>query len=98
MLPWKANAVFLSADFDFDGDVDEDDLATWQAAYGVSAGGDADFNGVTDGADFLLWQNQFTGPGPLGANSAAVPEPNTLVLMLVTSAATLGMRFYWFAP
>ncbi len=97
VLPWKSNAIFLSADFDFDGDVDDDDLATWQAAYGTSAGGDADFNGVTDGADFMLWQSQYTGPGPLGANSAAVPEPASLVLVLATSAAIVAWQRYWSA-
>lgn len=98
VLPWKSNATFLSADFDFDGDVDEVDLATWQAAYGASAGGDADFNGITDGTDFLLWQQQYTGPGALGASPATVPEPTTLVLMLLASTAVVGRRHYWSAP
>ena len=99
VLPWKANAEFLSADFDFDGDVDSDDLARWQAAYGNSAGGDADFNGVTDGADFLLLQNQLTGPGSLSASSAAVPEPATVVLTLLAIAAlTVCLHRYWSAP
>ena len=71
----------MSADFDFDGDVDHDDLATWEAAYGQTAGGDADFNGVTNGDDFLLMQRQFTGANPLAAASAAVPEPSALSLL-----------------
>lgn len=84
VLPWKSGASFLGADFDFDGDVDADDLATWEAAYGQSPAGDADLSGTTDGLDFLLLQRQYTGSSPVTA-AAAVPEP--AVLSLVVAAA-----------
>jgi hypothetical protein len=69
--------TFSPADFDEDGFVDADDLATWIAAYGSTQAGDANGDNVTDGADFLLWQQQFTGSAP---PISAVPEPATLAL------------------
>lgn len=72
-----------SADFDGDGDVDGNDLATWQTAYGVSAAGDATGDGESNGADFLAWQRQFTVGAELMAASVAVPEPGCVSLMAV---------------
>ena len=67
---------FSPADFDEDGFVDADDLATWAAAYGSTNAGDANDDNVTDGADFLVWQRQFTG----SAAASAIPEPATALL------------------
>ena len=70
--------VYAAADFDTDGDVDADDLATLEAWYGPYTNGDADGDGDTDGADVLIWQQQYTGTiTPL---VATVPEPTTLCL------------------
>jgi hypothetical protein len=81
--------VVTSADFDVDSDVDAADLAMWQAAYGVNNDGDADFDGDTDGRDFLIWQRQFSGAGLI--NAVAVPEPTSLV-MLMMACACFGSR------
>ncbi|WP_428307883.1 PEP-CTERM sorting domain-containing protein [Lacipirellula sp.] len=78
-------ATFSPADFDHDGFVDADDLATWKTAYGSTAAGDANNDNVTDGADFLIWQRQFTGSTP---PVASVPEPATLSIGL---AAAVGL-------
>ena len=66
------DVVTFSADFDFDGDVDHDDLTNpalgWQARYGNDL----------DGLNFLQWQQQFdSGATPLGPLSTNVPEPST---------------------
>ena len=71
---WRIVPEPSSPDFDGDGDVDGDDFLTWQASFGIDAGGDADADGDTDGDDFLIWQSEF-GPGSSSA-SAAVPEPH----------------------
>lgn len=71
------------ADYDIDGDVDADDLATWQAAYGLTSAGDTNGDGDTDGSDFLLLQRDFDGAAPLAAQVNAVPEPSTAGLTLV---------------
>jgi hypothetical protein len=81
----------LAADFDEDGDVDADDLASWNAGFGVATGashmqGDADANGSVDGGDFLDWQRQLGG-NPAVAATMTAPEPSTalpFVLALLT--------------
>jgi hypothetical protein len=69
-------------DFDNDGDVDADDLATWQAGYGSQY----------SGADFLTWQRNFTGP--LSAAVRAVPEPSALSLMAAVSLIGVASRVH----
>ncbi len=73
---------FLAADFNQDGNVDDLDLAEWQADYHLNAGSDADADGDSDGADFLVWQRQY-GQSTLSlAAATAVPEPSGALLCL----------------
>jgi T5SS/PEP-CTERM-associated repeat protein len=84
--------VFTTADFNDDGMVDGDDLAIWQSAFGINDLADADGDGDSDGADFLIWQRYVGSTIPLGAGAVntAVPEPSSLLLLVV---ATLGIYF-----
>jgi len=95
--------VDLNADFDNDGDVDDDDLTSWEAAYGTDDGADADGDGDSDGADFLVWQREFGNSAVQEisidsslfsiASSTAVPEPSTVLLLTVAlMAGTCGCR------
>lgn len=65
-----------SADFDFDGDVDAEDLTDsvngWQARYGEGL----------DGSDFLAWQRQYGSGVSTPLSGQAVPEPSTLTLLI----------------
>ena len=92
----------LAADFNGDGGVDDADLLTWQASFGLNAGGDADADGDTDGNDLLLWQGEL---GTLGGGGqilrlafnnslagAAVPEPSALALVLLANLALVLRR------
>jgi sugar lactone lactonase YvrE len=75
--------IFDAADFDTDGDVDDNDLGVWESAYGVNGEADADFDGDSDGDDFLIWQRQYTGDlSPLASPATAVPEPASGLLAL----------------
>jgi hypothetical protein len=76
------NVNAITADFDLNGIVDEDDLHEWRAAYGVDAAGDADGDGDTDGRDYLAWQRQF-GSGVPAVEGVAVPEPGPLEFSLL---------------
>jgi len=78
-VDYLVQLLLLSADFDEDGDVDNDDLGIWETYYGVNALADADGDNDSDGFDFLLWQEQFTGPL---STLATVPEPGTMTLLL----------------
>jgi hypothetical protein len=80
------------ADFDNDFDVDADDLAEWEAAYGVNDLADADGDGDSDGADFLAWQSQYTGPAGELSAAVSVPEPAAGMLLMVCVMSPLGGR------
>jgi mannan endo-1,4-beta-mannosidase len=94
VTPWKQSGTFLGADFNFDGLVNGDDLAIWQATYAANFTGDADLDGDTDGRDLLLWQQQYTGMASLG-ESMAVPEPGGASLVWLGFALLLTGRFSW---
>ena len=68
----------LPGDFDGDGDVDGFDFLEWQRGYPT----------LYDDADLLDWQNNY-GTTPLTPNTAAVPEPSTIVLAM----AAMGLCF-----
>jgi hypothetical protein len=71
--------VDLDADFDDDGAVGLDDLATWNGNFGsaaTDATGDANGDGLADGGDFLQWQRE-AAPVP---EAAAAPEPASVAL------------------
>lgn len=85
--------ILLDADFNADGNVDGEDLATWKTGFGLSSGatrsqGDADGDGDTDGHDFLVWQRQFgqVAVSALSAPARPVPEPDSWILALITLA------------
>ncbi len=78
------DAVTFSADFNFDGSVDQLDLTNWETAYAANSLADADGDGDSDGNDFLQWQQQAgSGAGPVLANSMSVPEPSSLLLFML---------------
>ncbi|MCA9230505.1 MAG: PQQ-dependent sugar dehydrogenase [Planctomycetales bacterium] len=64
---------FYDADFDLDGDVDADNFADWENAFGESSGADADADGDSDGLDFLSWQRLF------GSQPPPLPDPDPVV-------------------
>lgn len=92
-------ATYNGEEFVFDGDVDGRDFLIWQRNFGYGRNasgtprfatrrhGDANGDRVVDGADLLLWQSNYgyDSQSPL-ATSTAVPEPSTLLLVLVGSA------------
>lgn len=84
-----------AADFDFNGAVDDADLALWQAAYGATPPGDANNDGQSDGADFLEWQRGVTLPVTNAAalsSATSVPEPAALALSISAVLTLLAAR------
>ncbi len=57
----------IPGDYDWDGDVDQDDRTTWAAVYGseLSLNADGNRDGVVDAADYTVWRDN------LGATSTA---------------------------
>ena len=84
------------ADFDGNGMVTAQDLATWTNNMGLTSGanraqGDADGDGDVDGADMLVWQRQF-GSSPVSSTSTVIPEPATSLLLSVAVVGILLRR------
>ena len=74
------------ADFDESGTVDGRDFLIWQRGFGVgtsAAEGDADGSGTVDGTDLAIWERQYGGAPPLEAAVSAVPEPSSMLLLLI---------------
>lgn len=74
-----------NADFDSSGEIDGLDYLTLQRGFGGGTTfeeGDADGNGVVDGADLIIWENQY-GSSSIASSVAAVPEPNSALLLSV---------------
>ncbi len=82
ILPTSA-FFMLESDFNGDGFVDVADLAIWQQGYGTNF----------DGADFIAWQRNYRPTnGGVSALQTSVPEPQAIVLALMVSASSLGLR------
>ncbi|QDS97015.1 hypothetical protein [Adhaeretor mobilis] len=80
----------LDADFNEDALVDGIDLLSWQGGFGSGitlAEGDANGDLFVDAADLMIWHLQYGTPGAATAVSASVPEPATLVLLVMTAFA-----------
>ena len=84
-----------SGDFDRDLGIDHDDLAIWEGAYGVNTLADGDTCDPCHTHNKVHIQNGFRLAAPaLPVQSAAVPEPSGLLLLVgFSSLFTLG-RFF----
>ena len=86
------------ADFDLDGNVDQNDLDLWEAGHGTSPGamlgdGDANGDGTVDGFDFLAWQRKFSPGSPeLVLTGERVPEPGSFVMLGLAMIASTARR------
>lgn len=80
-------APALNADFNHDGNIDAADLNQWAGDFGVNTLSDADGDGDSDGNDFLTWQWQLGSHSTVTAAFGQVPEPATVVLLIIAAAA-----------
>ena len=82
----------MPGDFNGDGTVDAADYVVWSdnrgAADESALGGNGDGIGGVGQSDYLLWKNSFGNTSGSG-NSAAVPEPAALSLLLVAALSVL---------
>ena len=78
----------VPGDFTGDGDVDVDDFAAWQAAFGDAGAGlaaDGNGDGVVNAADYTIWRDNRNG-SPANLNGAAsIPEPAAACLAIMLS-------------
>lgn len=89
----QLRALGLQGDYDGNNSVGAEDYAVWRANYGSTSNTDADGNldGIVDAADYVVWRhalNAGSGAGSGALNSAAVPEPSTILIGSVAFALT----------
>lgn len=87
-------------DFDADGDIDGNDYLRWQQNFGstTNLAADDNHNGVVDAADYVLWRKHFGETSALSTSQAPVPEPTTLVVLLLSSIGSFGARAFSLRP
>jgi hypothetical protein len=82
-------AVALPGDYNHNGIVDAADYTVWRDSLGSTGAGlaaDGNINGVIDAGDYIVWKSHFgthAGSGAGGSTTTAVPEPTTLLMLLV---------------
>jgi hypothetical protein len=89
---------FLAGDYNGDGVVDAADYTVWRDTLGHSVtpgtGADGDNDGVIGPGDYTVWKNNFgqaVGSGS-GSRSGTVPEPSSLVLLIMASIGVAMAR------
>ena len=96
-------AVAPYADFNLDGVIDGADFSIWRANMGMETAasfeqGDANGDGIVDGADYVIWRHTLGSATSLGAfassgiGESGVPEPTTIVMLLIAVAMTCLLR------
>jgi hypothetical protein len=85
-LAWRSELDVspLGGDFDGDGDVDGRDLLEWQR------GNSPDPH---SSCDLCSWQSNYGSTSSLTAVSTAVPEPSSMIIILLVGMALTGQRF-----
>ncbi len=83
----------LAGDYNGNDVVDAADYVVWRDNLGEAdesaLSGNGDGSGGIDQADYLLWKNNFGSTLPGSGDSAAVPEPAALSLVVLITVATL---------
>ncbi len=92
----NVNAGFVfNANWNGDAIVDGADLAIWQMNFGMmvppGTNGDANGDGVVNGDDLLIWQQHLGLPQAAPAASP-VPEPGSVVMLLMAMVGAAGAR------
>jgi hypothetical protein len=87
----------IAGDYNANGVVDAGDYIVWRKALasGYNAAADGNDDGVVNEADYTYWRQRFGNPfaqgGGAGSSLAAIPEPSS-VLLLIMSLLTATFR------
>jgi hypothetical protein len=84
--------VAIDGDYNMDGTVDAADYVVWRKTLGqlvtASSGADGNGNGAIDNGDYNIWRAHFgqtLGSSAGAIANATVPEPATLVLLMIAA-------------
>jgi hypothetical protein len=90
--------VTIPGDYNHNGTVDAADYVIWRKTLGQIGNwfaADGNGNGIVDNGDFDVWRAHFgqtAGSGSGAVANAAVPEPATLVLLIIAAAGWYHRR------
>lgn len=84
-MSFEFQAIALG-DYDYNGVVDQADLALWAANYGSTSQLDADGNGdgVVNAADYTVWRDS------RAQRAASVPEPTSIAAVIAAAGLMVG--------
>lgn len=78
-------------DYDGNGTIEANDYNVWKANFGTAnVDADGNGNGIVDAADYTIWRDhlgQTVGSGSSGASPSTVPEPSSLICLLIAGLA-----------
>ena len=102
---WGYTVVAELPQGDYDGDleVNHDDYNVWRESFGTTVknlGADGNGNGTVDAADYVVWRKNLGASMTLPPHlfppqvraSNTVPEPSTLSILAIGTAAVTWMR------
>jgi autotransporter-associated beta strand protein len=103
-LMWNASQLYttgtlrvnIAGDYNSNGIVDAADYVVWRKTIGqtgVGLAADGNVNNQIDQGDFDTWRAHLGQTAGSGASVTAIPEPPSIVLLIVTLAATAKRRF-----
>ena len=95
----RAEPPGLTGDYNGNHVVDAADYTIWRDNLGHSVpngtGADGNNNGTIDGGDYDFWKAHFGNPagaGSAASEGAAVPEPGTVLLLIVGTSLLMAFR------
>jgi hypothetical protein len=84
----------LSGDYDGSGTVDASDYAKWKMDFGMSVavgtGADGNGDGIVNLADYTLWRDNLGATSATALETAAVPEPASMVALGLAAILMVG--------
>jgi hypothetical protein len=93
--------TFALGDYNYDGDIDNEDYELWARQTGTpfKRASDGNNDGVVDGADYVMWRKLSEaaagagGMSSFGAATSGVPEPSAFAMLLIGLSIIAAQRF-----
>ena len=89
----------LAGDYNGDQIVDAADYTVWRDSLGSQVdngtGADGDGDGVIGPDDYVVWKNNFGHTAGSAGSGSAVPEPGTVLLLVLATLPVLRLRWRW---
>lgn len=93
-LTIEVSQATLLGDYNNNGTVDAADYTIWQDNFNstTSLAADGNGDGIINAADYTVWQDNFGSTSATAVGMISIPEPGSLLLLLVLSLPTMARR------